>query len=143
MGLAGCANMSTEDKEALGTIGGAIAGGLLCKAVGINGAACVGLILTTSVAGFVIAKEIDARDRAARQAAIDKMLEAKVQKQSNWKSPETGNTGKLLLLNTFTDAQGHECRRFRETYNKKGVTTPITEDYSMCRGADKKWSTVK
>jgi surface antigen len=143
LGLAGCADMSPETKETIGTVGGAVAGGLLCKFAGINGAACIGLILATSAAGFVIAKEIDERDRAARQAAVDKMLAEQPAKQTAWTSQATGNTGKMILLSKFTNAQGEECRKFRETYNKKGVATPITEDYSMCRGADNKWTTVK
>jgi surface antigen len=143
-GVAGCASdgsLTPEGRDTLGTLGGAAAGVLLCKFAHANPATCLALAVAGGTAGFVIAKQIDERDREARQAAINRMLAEDAVKQQSWKSAQTGNTGSVTLLSANTNAQGQLCRRFHESYNKAG--TPINEDYTMCKGSDGSWATTK
>lgn len=144
--ICGCASdgsLTPEGKQIFGTIAGAALGLATCKLARANDTQCALLVLAGGTAGYLIAKNLDPRDKQPRQQAVDTMLAPKPQQQTAWTSPETGNSGNLKLLSKTTNAQGQECRQVRESYKKTGSPTPIVETYTMCQGADGKWETVK
>jgi surface antigen len=143
--ISGCASdgsLTPEGKQLLGTLAGATVGLAACKLAHANDTQCALLMLAGGTAGYLIAKNLDPRDKRPRQQAVDTMLAPTPQKNSSWKSADTGNSGNLKLLSKTSNAQGQECRQMRESYSKAGTPTPIVETYTMCKGDNGQWETM-
>ena len=130
---------NVRQSDVIGGVIGAGVGYAACKVSNANDTECALLALGGAVAGVIIARQIDKRDVKPRQEAVANVVE-NGQQNSTWKSAESGNSGELKLLSSTTNAQGQECRKVSESYNKAGET--ITEEYTMCKTAEDKWETV-
>ncbi len=137
MALSACATDGSANQFIGGALG-AVTGYAACRLSSANDTQCIALVLAGATAGVLIARQIDARDRARRNAAVASFLNDG-QSRASWQNPETSNSGTLQLLGTTTDAQGRECRQISEQYVAGGTTVP--ETYTMCRGANGQWQT--
>ena len=104
MGLAGCSG-NPGDKEALGTILGAVGGGIAGSQVGKGRgklvATGIGTLLGAAI-GNEIGKSLDRADRLAMQRTTQQSLEkAKSGTTSTWKNPDSGNQGTITPKKTF------------------------------------------
>ncbi len=146
IGLSACAadgTLTSEGRQFLGGVLGAVTGYAACRASSANDTECAALIIAGATAGVLIARALDPRDRAPRNQAIAGFLDSN-SGYSSWNNPETTNSGTLQLLGTTTDEQGRECRQIQENYNQRTGPNPTTtpETYTMCRNGDGQWDTV-
>ena len=143
MGLAGCSG-NPGDKEALGTILGAVGGGIAGSQVGKGRgklvATGIGTLLGAAI-GNEIGKSLDRADRLAMQRTTQQSLEkAKSGTTSTWKNPDSGNQGTITPKKTYRKADGSYCREFQQTVTIGGRTE---EAYgTACRQPDGTWKLV-
>ena len=109
MGLAGCSG-NPGDKEALGTILGAVGGGIAGSQVGKGRgklvATGIGTLLGAAI-GNEIGKSLDRADRLAMQRTTQQSLEkAKTGATSTWKNPDSGNQGTITPKKTYCREAG-------------------------------------
>ncbi len=138
--LSGCAADGTIDRNVLGGGIGAAGGYVACQLLNGDSDECLLAAVAGAVVGVVIAKQLEKGDVEPRKIAVAEVLEGE-KETTTWTSAETGNSGNIRLLNAMTDESGRECRVVEETYDKQGVD-PISEKYTMCKGASGTWETV-
>ncbi|MFZ5609923.1 MAG: RT0821/Lpp0805 family surface protein [Pseudomonadota bacterium] len=138
LGLLGGCDM---DGRTLGAIGGAAAGAGLGKAAG---GGTLGIILGAAAGAWLggeIGKSLDERDRHAMhtttQAALDSSPAGTT---SRWSNPQSGNSGTVTPQQSFTNAEGAECREFQQTVSAGGKTE--TGYATACRQPDGSWKVV-
>jgi surface antigen len=129
-------NTNTIGGVALGAIGGGLIGGVVGQ--GNPGAIAAGAV-AGGVLGGLIGHELDVRDRERRQAALNASLAAKEStRQTNWTNPQTGNSGSITPVSSYTDPKtGYPCREYNETYVREGHT--YTQRSTACRTASGDW----
>ncbi len=143
--LVGCAGdqstgMSKTTSGALiGGGTGAVLGGLVSHG---NAGAIVAGGLAGALLGGLIGKEMDARDREAREAALRNALQSSPNNQpKTWHNAKTGNSGSIKPLSGYTKSPSAQtCRKFTETYVKEGKTYEQTSQ--ACRNANGEWALV-
>jgi len=131
-------------KQTIGTIAGAVLGGYLGSKIGsgegrlwaTGGGAVLGAIL-----GSEIGKTLDEHDRLkmerTTQAALEHTRSGTV---SSWQNPDSGNSGTVMPVRTFQQADGANCRDFEQTIVVGGETRQATG--TACRQADGSWRIV-
>ncbi|MFI4985853.1 MAG: RT0821/Lpp0805 family surface protein [Alphaproteobacteria bacterium] len=139
--LSGCAQNGQDsgmNQTAGGAILGALGGAALGGALGGGKGALIGAALGAA-AGAVIGNQLDARDRARREAALQSSLaSAQPNQKADWSNRDTGNSGTITPLNTYTvPATDETCRDFDETYTRDGNTT--SQRARACLGPDGNW----
>lgn len=143
LALAGCTG-KIGDKEAVGTLLGAVGGGLAGSQVGKGRgrllATGVGTLLG-ALAGKEIGKSLDRADRLEMQQTTQQTLEsAPIGKTSTWKNPDSGNYGSVTPKKTYKRDDGRYCREFTQTITVGGRTE---EAYgTACRQPDGTWKIV-
>jgi surface antigen len=149
LSVAGCEGMGQHEQEmtAFGCAAGALGGGLigLVAGHGNGGAVAAGAgagLLTGCVAGNVIGRQLDERDRGAAEAATLAALNAPSSSRSvarAWRSDHgTGNHGTVVVQSTTRMASGSECKEVNEVayIQSKEVAQPA----KYCRsGASGDW----
>ena len=140
---AGC-TAKVGDKEAIGTMLGAVAGGIAGSQVGKGRgkllATGVGTLLGAAL-GNEIGKSLDRADRLALERTTQQSLEtAKVGTTSTWKNPDSGNQGTITPKKTYKKPDGTYCREFQQTITVGGRTQ---EAYgTACRQPDGSWKII-
>jgi surface antigen len=118
-----CESMGQHEQQmtALGCAAGAMGGGLLglLGGHGNGGAVAMGAgagLLTGCVAGNIIGRQLDARDRATAEAATLAALNAPPNSRPRaWRSDHgTGNHGTVMVQSTTRTANGGECKEVNE-----------------------------
>jgi surface antigen len=140
--LPGCNTMG--QKEELGTIVGAVAGGLLGNQIGGGRgqtAATVAGIFIGSMIGRDIGVSLDEVDRQMIQQtsyiAFEKMPSGVA---STWSNPNTGNSGTVTPMRTYQTSNGY-CREFQTTIN---VGRQVQNAYgTVCRQPDGSWKIMQ
>lgn len=131
--LGGC---SAEMQQMVGGLAGGALGGGICAAAGCG---TLGTILAAgagALIGSVIAKKLSKSEKEKRDKALASAMETG--KKASWTDETKGTSGDIVPLNTF-QKDGKECSEYEETYN--GTSSPVTEKYTVCRGADGKIET--
>ncbi|MCJ8141868.1 RT0821/Lpp0805 family surface protein [Ancylobacter sp. A5.8] len=125
--LGACQTNSVGRKTAAGAGIGAAIGGLGCAALGGNAGTCIAVAGVGALIGGSIGAQMDARDRAERDAAL---RQARASAQTvHWKNSQTGNSGTITPLRAVVE-DGRTCQLVKETYVKEGQV--VTEEHSVC-----------
>ncbi len=140
--LAGCSEGS-GNKQTFGTIGGAVAGGLLGSQIGGGS----GQLIATGVgtllgawAGSEIGASLDRADAAyAQQAAQTSLESSPTGTSTTWRNPDTGHYGTVTPTNTVPRGNSY-CRDFTQTIYVEGRSETATG--TACRNPDGTWSIV-
>jgi surface antigen len=140
---AGC-TAKVGDKEAIGTMLGAVAGGIAGSQVGKGRgkllATGVGTLLGAAL-GNEIGKSLDRADRLAMQRTTQQSLEtAKIGTTSTWKNPDSGNQGTITPRKTYKKPDGTYCREFQQTITVGGRTERAYG--TACRQPDGSWKII-
>lgn len=139
--LAGCQTGGT--KETVGTVGGAIAGGVIGSQFG-GGA---GKLVTTGVGtllGAFIGREIggslDKADQQYASQAASRAYAAPVGERISWNNPQSGNNGTITSTRDGYDSRGHYCREYQQTVTVSGRTELAYG--TACKQPDGTWKIV-
>lgn len=126
----------TTSGALIGAGSGAMLGGLIGH--GSAGAIVAGAF-AGGLLGGVIGRELDDRDRQAREQALQVALQSNKNSQiQHWTNAKTGNSGSIKPLNGYTaSAKAQTCRDFVETYEKGGTT--YLQSARACRNANGEW----
>lgn len=131
---------SPVNKQAIGTVGGGLVGGLLGSQVGggkgrlwTTGAG----VLLGALAGSSIGGSLDKADQMYANRALTQAAAAPVGQQISWANPDTGNSGTYTTTRTGRTNSGSQCREFTQTIMiggqaKQGVGT-------ACQNSDGSW----
>ena len=135
----GIGGMNTS--ETVGTLGGAVAGGLLGSRFG-GGA---GKLATTAIgtlvgayAGQQLARHFSPADQ---NRASDAEERAVANNQTiTWNNPQSGNSGTIQPVRTYQGTDGQTCRDYNHTVVIDGRTEVARG--TACRQADGSWKLV-
>lgn len=128
-------------KQAVGTVGGAVAGGLLGSQIGGGSgrlwATGAGAVLG-ALAGSEIGKSLDRADQMHMARTTQSTLEEAPSGQTQrWSNPDSGNRGTVTPQRTYETSAGQYCREFQQTVTVGGRTE---EAYgTACRQPDGTW----
>jgi len=140
--LAGCE--STGQKEAVGGVLGAAAGGLLGSQIG-SGTGQIAATAAGAVGGLLlgssVGRSLDDVDRIKQRETAYRSLEsAPTGQPSSWKNPDTGHSGSVTPTRTYQRADGTYCREFTQVVNIGGKTEEAHG--TACRQPDGTWKIV-
>lgn len=135
---------SSGEKETMGTILGAAAGGLLGAQFGSG----TGQLVATGVGVFAgsqlgrsVGKSLDKVDRQKRAIAQQNALEtARAGETTTWQNPESGNQGAITPTRTYQNSTGQYCREYNQTITIGGKTEEAFG--TACRKPDGSWQIV-
>lgn len=142
--LAACQQQNAGTKQTLGTLLGAVGGGLAGSTVGKGRGQLVAVGVGTLLGAFVgseIGKSLDNADRAVMSRTTQTSLETSPSGQrSSWRNPDSGNSGSVTPQPPYQTSSGQYCREFQQTVNIGGRTE---EAYgTACRQPDGTWKIV-
>ena len=130
-------------KEKIGSIAGAVGGGVLGAQVGGGSgqiiAASVGTMLGAWV-GSEIGSSLDKADYGYAQQAEARAYEAPLNQQIAWNNPESGNYGTVTPIRDGSTASGDFCREYEQTIYVGGRAE--TGVGVACKRDDGKWEVV-
>lgn len=141
---AGCSSAGPGGPKAdVGTVAGAIAGGVLGNQIGSGSGRTAATVLGAVAGGLIghqIGTALDERDRERALAAEYQALEygrsgAKV----GWTNPDSGHYGEVVPGPSYEAAQG-QCRTYTHTIYIDGQ--PQAASGTACRRPDGTWQTV-
>ena len=116
---AGVMNGGSVNKQDIGTVAGAIGGGVIGSTMGRGAgktAATLGGALLGGIVGSSIGKSLDNADLAAYNATSQKALETAQPGQSlPWRNAQSGNSGTVTPSNYYQNSQGQYCREYSQT----------------------------
>jgi surface antigen len=128
LALTSCQPGTGGQNTAVGAGIGAMVGGLGCAAIGGKVGTCLAIAGAGALIGGSIGAQIDARDRAYREAAL---RQARVQKKRvSWRNPQTGNSGTITPLRGVIK-NGSICQNISERYVRKGEP-PLAGQETTC-----------
>lgn len=145
LGLGACNtldNMGT--KQAVGTGGGAILGGLAGAQVGkgrgqlwaTGAGALLGALL-----GGEIGSSLDVADRSAMDGAYSRARRARVGETISWNNPESGNYGTITPVRDGRSSTGRYCREYQQTVYVGGRQQSAYG--TACQQPDGTWQIVE
>ncbi len=131
---------SPFNKQNVGTVGGAVVGGLLGSKVGGGSgqlwATGAGALLG-ALAGSSVGASLDKSDQMYANRAFSQATAAPVGQPITWSNPENGNSGTYTTTRTGRTSSGGQCREFTQTImvggrSQQGVGT-------ACQNPDGSW----
>jgi surface antigen len=135
--LVGCSNMSKQD---MGTMGGAVAGGLIGSRFGQGGGKilAVGIgSIAGALVGSAVGKSMDDTDRLKMNQALESN---NVGQPAYWQNQKTG-TAYTVVPTKNVAVQGNKyCREYRSTANVAGKNQQVYG--TACRQPDGSWKIV-
>lgn len=140
--LAGCSTTGGE-KQTVGLLGGAAAGGLLGSQFGHGSGklAMTGLgVLVGGLVGSEIGASMDRADRLALEQNTHRAYTAPLNQPIVWNNPNNGNQVIVTPIRDGTAANGGYCREFQQTIVVGGQSQ---QGYgTACRQPDGTWKIV-
>ena len=141
--LAAC-DQNAGTKQNLGTLLGAVGGGLAGSQIGGGRGTLVAVGVGSLLGAFVgseLGKSLDNADRAVMQQTTTRTLETVPSGEtSSWRNPDSGNYGTVTPQPAYQTASGQYCREFSQTVTVGGRTE---EAYgTACRQPDGTWKIV-
>jgi surface antigen len=125
-------------KAVLGSVLGAAVGGGIAAAAGGDAGVIVASALGGALVGGFIGHKLDDRDkRMAAEAAQRAFEQNRSGQTSDWRNPDSGNSGSVTPTRTYQLATGQYCREYRQDIyigNEKHQTYG-----TACRQADGTW----
>lgn len=130
--------LSREDKVAIGTIGGAVIGGLIgYELLGAGqGRYITALALGAagSAGGALLAERLTEFDRTAmNETAFNTLQNGASGETATWDSTRTGTQGSITPLRTFLDSQGRICREYDAEVSVQGESVTGRETACMTK----------
>lgn len=135
--LAGCTSMSNQD---VGTMTGAIAGGLLGSQFGQGGGQILAIgagTLAGALIGGSIGRNMDETDRLKMNQALNNNS---VGQPAYWQNDRTGSNYTVIPTKNVTCNGNPYCREYRTTANIAGKSQQIYG--TACRQPDGTWQVV-
>jgi surface antigen len=135
--LMGCSNMSKQD---VGTVSGAVAGGLLGSQFGGGSGKLVAVGLGTMAGAFLggsIGKSMDDVDRMKMQRALESNS---VGQPAYWTNANTGTNYTVVPVKNVTVQGNKYCREYRTTAVIGGKSEQVYG--KACRQPDGSWKLV-
>jgi surface antigen len=138
----GGGELSSEDKRAIGTIGGALTGAVIGYEYfgGGQGRWLAALVLGVAGAygGQMLADRLTRFDRTAmKETAYHTLTDAPAGETGAWANPNTGTNGSITPIRTFLDSQGRICREYQAEIQVDGETHTARE--AACQTAAGHW----
>ncbi|OGT45866.1 MAG: hypothetical protein A3E83_00620 [Gammaproteobacteria bacterium RIFCSPHIGHO2_12_FULL_41_20] len=134
--LVGCANTSKQD---VGTVTGAVAGGLLGSVFGQGGGKVLAVGIGAVAGAFIghaIGKSMDETDKMQMSQALNNPNG----KSTSWTNKSTGTIYKVTPVKTVTVDGNPYCRKYRATAYIDGKKQQIYG--TACRQKDGAWQTM-
>lgn len=135
--LIGCSNMSKQD---VGTVSGAVAGGLLGSQFGGGGGKLIAVGLGTMAGAFLggsIGKSMDDVDRMKMQRALESNP---IGQPAYWTNSKSGTNYTVVPVKNVTVQGNKYCREYRTTAVIGGKTEQVYG--KACRQPDGAWKMV-
>lgn len=133
------------NKQDVGTIAGAIGGGVIGHNIGKGSGQTVATIAGTLLGagiGNSIGASLDRADLAAYNSASQRAMENSPSGQAlPWKNPESGNYGTVTPYEPYKTASGQYCREYNQTIVIGGKKQ--SGHGTACREPDGTWRIVE
>ncbi|MCW8915862.1 MAG: RT0821/Lpp0805 family surface protein [Magnetovibrio sp.] len=143
--LGGCSTTQDQgQKETVGTIAGAVLGGIIGSKMGKGEgqlwATGAGAVLGGWL-GKSIGRSLDEQDKAMMNRTSQASLEhTSTGSTSTWRNPDSGHSGSVTPTRTYQKSNGTYCREFEQVVNVDGEDHVATG--TACRQADGSWRVV-
>jgi surface antigen len=141
----GIMNGGNINKQEIGTVAGAIGGGVIGHNIGKGSGQTVATIAGTLLGAAIgnnIGASLDAADMAAYNAASQRALEtAPAGRALPWKNPESGNYGTVTPAAPYQTASGQYCREYNQTIVVGGKKQ--SGHGTACREPDGSWKIIQ
>ncbi|MCE3232724.1 MAG: 17 kD surface antigen [Rickettsiaceae bacterium] len=128
-------------KENMGTAAGAVGGAWLGSNVGKGKGQIVGIAAGTllgAALGKSLGASLDKADVAQYNNTAQTALEtAPSGRASSWRNPDSGNSGTITPVRTYSAPTGEYCREYTQTINVGGKTQQ--GHGTACRQPDGSW----
>jgi surface antigen len=137
MSLIACDDMNKQD---VGTVTGAVAGGLLGSTVGKGGGQLVAIgagALVGAYLGGKIGHSMDEQDKMKMNSALESN---QVGQPAYWSNPNTGANYQVTPTKNVTVDGNQYCREYRTTANIAGKKQQMYG--TACRQPDGSWQAV-
>ena len=130
------------NKQTIGTLGGAVVGGVLGSNVGKGKgqlwATGAGALLG-AFAGSSIGQSLDQADRMYHEQAVEKAYSAPLNETINWNNPQSGHRGTVTAIRDGKQAStGNLCRQYKQTIYIDGKSE--TANGTACQNSDGTWT---
>lgn len=142
LALTSCANVSqgvsNNPKATLGGMLGATSGGLIAAAAGGGTAGIIGGVLLGGLVGGAIGNHLDQKDKELAQQTAQRSFEnANTGQSSEWRNPDSGNSGSITPTKTYQGSGGQYCREYQQEITIGGEKQ---QSYgTACRQPDGSW----
>jgi len=140
LALSGCQTGSMGAKESVGTVGGAIAGGLIGSRFGGGAGKLVAVGAGTLLGAFVgreIGSSLDKSDHQYAEQASQRAYAAPIGERVVWNNPQSGNSGTVVPVRDGYTPAGSYCREFQQTIVVGGRSEQAFG--TACRQPDGSW----
>jgi len=129
-------------KEIIGTIGGAIIGGLIGSRIGSGAGrrvAIAGGVIIGGALGNMIGKTLDCEDAKRHSQVTYQALDGNPNgTASSWRNSETGAYGSTTPTSSYNNASGDPCRNFDTTVTNANGETQTGQGVA-CRNPNGGW----
>ncbi|MDQ0531880.1 surface antigen [Azospirillum picis] len=139
--LAGCS--LGGQKESVGTVGGAVAGGLIGSQIGGGTGKLVATGVGTLLGAFIgkqVGSSLDKADAGYAETAARQAYSAPVGDRITWQNPQSGNSGAVVTTREGYSNTGTYCREFQQTVVVQGRTEQAYG--TACKQADGTWKII-
>jgi surface antigen len=141
--LSGCME-NVGKKEGVGTLAGAALGGWAGSQIGSGegrGIAIAAGVVLGGLFGNNIGKGLDKADRLEAERASYRAFEYNKSGQaSEWRNPDSGNSGYVTPRPAYQSSNGQYCREYTQSINVGGDRQ--TAVGTACRQSDGTWKVV-
>jgi surface antigen len=141
LALAGCQNVGP--RQGVGTVAGAVAGGVIGNQFGSGSGKAVATtlgVIAGGVIGSEIGRSLDAQDRRrAANAEYEALENSRIGSPVVWQNPDNGNYGEVTPTRTY-QRNNLQCREYTHTIYIDG--RPETARGTACRQPDGSWRPV-
>lgn len=138
--LAGCQTGSMGTKEGFGTVGGAVAGGLIGSRFGGGTGKLVAVGVGSLLGAFVgreIGSSLDKADQQYAERAATQAYSSPIGQPIRWNNPQSGNQGTIVPVRDGYAEGGLYCREFQQTIVVGGRSEQAHG--TACRQPDGSW----
>lgn len=140
--LAGCVSAGGT-KETVGTVGGAVVGGVIGSQFGGGTGKLVATGVGTLLGAFIgkeIGASLDKADQAYAEGAAQKAYSAPIGEPISWNNPKSGNKGTITTTRDGWSTAGNYCREFKQQITVDGRSEAAYG--TACKQADGTWKVV-
>ena len=133
-----CATAQENPKTTIGALGGATGGGLIAAAAGGGPAAIAGGVILGGLLGGAVGNALDQRDKDLAMKQAQYSLEhSQTGQSSQWRNPDSGNSGTFTPTRTYQTDSGQYCREYTQEILVAGEKH---QSYgTACRQPDGSW----